>query len=210
MSTCESRVTRRISNKAGCRLLTSQQHSPEYGCSRDDLLKFAEPTPFGQGRVQLPAPPMLMFDRITKIGRGGGRFARGQIEAELDVGPRLWFFNGHFLGDPLMPGCLGLEAMWQLASFWLGWSGAPGKVRATGVGEMKFQVPIQPDTKLLRYEVDVKRVQHGASALAMLADGAAYADGKCALVANDIRVALVSSNTWIGVDPCKLPSVASC
>jgi len=111
-----------------------------------------------QGMSRLPLPPMLMFDRIVEINDDGGEFGKGKIIAELDVKPDLWFFECHFKGDPVMPGCLGLDAVWQLIGFFLGWIGGPGKGRALGVGEVKFTGQVEPDAKLVRYEIDLKRV----------------------------------------------------
>jgi 3-hydroxyacyl-[acyl-carrier protein] dehydratase/trans-2-decenoyl-[acyl-carrier protein] isomerase len=114
-------------------------HAPQSSYTKEDLLKSSEGGYFGPGNAQLPAPPMLMIDRITEISLDGGEFGKGHVVAELDITPRLWFFDCHFLGDPVMPGCLGLDAMWQIVGYWLGWSGSPGKGRAVGVGEVKFR-----------------------------------------------------------------------
>src|SRR5204863_2786190 len=119
-------------------------------CGRGEL--------FGEGNPQLPLPPMLMFDRITKISESGGEHGKGQLVAELDVKPDLWFFSCHFKGDPVMPGCLGLDAMWQLLGFFLGWMKAPGRGRAIGVGEVKLTGMIVPTVKKLTYHVHLKRV----------------------------------------------------
>lgn len=112
----------------------------------------------GQDMSRLPLPPMLMFDRVVEINDDGGEYGKGKIIAELDVNPDLWFFACHFKGDPVMPGCLGLDAVWQLIGFFLGWIGGPGKGRALGVGEVKFTGQVEPDAKLVRYEIDMKRV----------------------------------------------------
>ena len=117
----------------------------------DDLIACANGEMFGIGNARLPAPPMLMFDRITKITDDGGAFDKGEIIAELDVKPDLWFFDCHFREDPVMPGCLGLDAMWQLIGFYLGWRGNPGKGRAMGAGQVKFTGQVMPDVKLVRY-----------------------------------------------------------
>jgi 3-hydroxyacyl-[acyl-carrier protein] dehydratase/trans-2-decenoyl-[acyl-carrier protein] isomerase len=113
---------------------------------------------FGPGNAQLPLPPMLMFDRITSIGEDGGEHGKGHVRAELDVRPDLWFFPCHFKGDPVMPGCLGVDALWQMVGFFLGWLGAPGRGRALGVGEVKFADQVLPTVKKVLYGVDLKRV----------------------------------------------------
>src|SRR5436305_13644741 len=127
----------------------------------DDLLLWARGGLFGPGNAQLPLPPMLMFDRITHISEEGGEYGKGKVVAELDVKPDLWFFRCHFPGDPVMPGCLGLDALWQMLGFWLGWSGSPGKGRAIGVGEVRFSGDVTPATRLVRYEVDLRQVRRG-------------------------------------------------
>src|ERR1700744_4220507 len=128
--------------------------------SNEDLLACARGEMFGPGNAQLPAPPMLMMDRIVEINSTGGAFGKGQVVAELDIDPSQWFFDCHFIGDPVMPGCLGLDAMWQLVGYWLGWSGSPGKGRAIG-GEVDFRGQVTPQTRLVRYEVDLKQVRRG-------------------------------------------------
>jgi len=115
--------------------------------TKDELLACGRGEMFGPTNAQLPAPPMLMFDRIAQIDKDGGKAGKGYIEAELDIDAALWFFQCHFIGDPVMPGCLGLDAMWQLVGFFLGWSGAPGKGRALGVGEVKFTGQVTPAIK---------------------------------------------------------------
>ena len=144
---------------------------------------------FGPGNAQLPAPPMLMMDRITEISDDGGEFGKGHVVGELDIDPELWFFKCHFEGDPVMPGCLGLDAMWQAVGYWLGWTGSPGKGRALGVGEVKFTGQITPDIKLVRYEVDLKRVKRGKLVLG-IADGRVFADDKRVYTAQDMKVGL--------------------
>ena len=126
--------------------------------NRDELLACAHGELFGEGNAKLPAPNMLMMDRIVTITQDGGSFDKGYMLAELDIDPSLWFFDCHFPGDPVMPGCLGLDAMWQLVGFFLGWSGHPGKGRALGVGEVKFTGQILPTAKKVTYEIDMKRV----------------------------------------------------
>lgn len=155
----------------------------------DGLIECGKGQLFGPGNAQLPLPPMLMVDRITHISGEGGKFGKGQVVAELDINPDLWFFACHFEGDPVMPGCLGLDAMWQLVGFFLGWSGAPGKGRALGVGEVKFTGQVTPDVKNVRYVIDLKRVIMRKLVLG-LADGVVEADGKVIYTASDLRVGL--------------------
>jgi len=157
----------------------------------DDLLACARGELFGPGNPQLPAPPMLMFDRITRIDTDGGGHARGQVRAELDVNPELWFFKCHFMGDPVMPGCLGLDALWQMLGFFLGWSGSPGRGRALG-GEIKFTGQITDDIALVEYGLDIKRVMRTRLALG-IADGFVKADGKIIYEATGLRVGLFTN-----------------
>src|ERR1700709_1700838 len=124
----------------------------------EDLMTCARAEMYGPGNAQLPAPPMLLFDRITKIDDDGGAHGKGYIEAEFDINPDLWFFACHFIGDPVMPGCLGLDAMWQLVGFFLGWSDAPGRGRALGGGEVKFTGQVTTAVKKVTYKIDLKRV----------------------------------------------------
>src|ERR1700742_1914155 len=121
---------------------------------REDLLACARGEMFGPGNAQLPYPPMLMVDRITEINATGGSVGKGAIRAELDIDPEQWFFKCHFLNDPVMPGCLGLDAMWQLVGFFLAWSGGPGRGRASSVGEVKFSGQVTPSVGLLTYKID--------------------------------------------------------
>jgi 3-hydroxyacyl-[acyl-carrier protein] dehydratase/trans-2-decenoyl-[acyl-carrier protein] isomerase len=154
---------------------------------------------FGPGNAQLPLPPMLMFDRITSISDQGGAHGKGQLVAELAVAgnSRLdWFFDCHFLGDPVMPGCLGLDALWQLTGFFLGWLGAPGRGRALGVGEVKFTGMVLPTVKKVEYVVDFKRVILRRLKLA-IADGILKADGEVIYVANDLRVGLFEAGEGV-------------
>lgn len=155
----------------------------------EGLLACARGELFGPGNAQLPAPPMLMFDRITSINLDGGAYGKGQVVAELDVKKDLWFFDCHFIGDPVMPGCLGLDALWQLTGFWLGWSGMAGRGRALGVGEVKFSGMVTPSGKLVRYIVDVKRVIDRRLKLG-IADGIMELDGESVYVVKDMRVGL--------------------
>ena len=144
---------------------------------------------FGPGNAQLPAPPMLMFDRITKITADGGAHGKGYVEAELDIHPDLWFFQCHFIGNPIMPGCLGLDAMWQMTGFYLGWLGEPGKGMALSTGEVKFKGMVTPSVKKVEYGVDFKRVMRGRLVLG-IADGWLKADGDPIYAASDLKVGL--------------------
>ncbi len=155
----------------------------------EDLLACGRGEMFGPGNAQLPAPPMLMFDRITSITADGGKYGKGYVEAELDINANLWFFACHFIGDPVMPGCLGLDAMWQLVGFFLGWSGAPGRGRALGVGEVKFSGQVTQDVKKVVYRIDLKRVIMRKLVLG-IADGVMEADGVVIYEAKDLRVGL--------------------
>ncbi len=155
----------------------------------EDLLACARGDMFGPGNAQLPAPPMLMFDRITSVSASGGSHGKGQITAELDIHKDLWFFGCHFIGDPVMPGCLGLDAMWQLVGFFLAWNGAPGRGRAVGVGEVKFSGQVTPDVSKLVYRIDFKRVILRKLIMGV-ADGVMEADGKPIYEAKDLRVGL--------------------
>ena len=155
----------------------------------EELMSCARGEMFGPGNAQLPAPPMLMFDRITRIAGDGGAHGKGCVEAELDIRDDLWFFACHFLGDPVMLGCLGLDAMWQLVGFFLGWSGAPGRGRALGVGEVKFTGQVTPKVSKVTYKIDLKRVIIRKLVMGV-GDGVLLADGKPIYEANDLRVGL--------------------
>ncbi|HEY7853287.1 MAG TPA: 3-hydroxyacyl-[acyl-carrier-protein] dehydratase FabA [Caulobacteraceae bacterium] len=157
-----------------------------------DLLACARGEMFGPGNAQLPAPPMLMFDRVTHVDAEGGSMGKGQITAELDIHPGLWFFDCHFIGDPVMPGCLGLDAMWQLVGFFLAWRGAPGRGRAVGVGEVKFAGQVTPSVKRVVYRIDFKKVIIRKLVMGV-ADGVMEADGKPIYEAKDLRVGLYSA-----------------
>lgn len=135
---------------------------------------------------------MLMFDRIIRIADEGGLYGKGEIQAELDIHPDMWFFECHFEGDPVMPGCLGLDAMWQLCGFFLPWMGEPGRGRALGVGQVKFTGQVLPDATLVRYQIDIRRVMRGRLAL-VIGDGRMLVDGREIYVAKDLRVGLFAS-----------------
>lgn len=155
----------------------------------DDLISCAKGNLFGPGNAKLPLPPMLMFDRITLIENVGGAHGKGIVTAELDVHPDLWFFKCHFEGDPVMPGCLGLDSLWQLLGFYLGWTGAAGSGRALGVGEVKFTGQVLPENKKVTYRLDIKRVINRRLVLG-LADGTVEVDGKVIYEAADLKVGL--------------------
>jgi 3-hydroxyacyl-[acyl-carrier protein] dehydratase / trans-2-decenoyl-[acyl-carrier protein] isomerase len=155
----------------------------------EDLLACGRGELFGAGNAQLPLPPMLMFDRIAEIAEAGGEHGRGLVRAELSVKPDMWFFPCHFKGDPVMPGCLGLDALWQLLGFFLGWLGAPGKGRALGLGEVKFSGQVLPTMKNVIYGIDIKRVMRAKLVLGV-ADGWLSADGSLIYRASDLKVGL--------------------
>jgi|TARA_Y100000294_G_scaffold43582_1_gene39968 3-hydroxyacyl-[acyl-carrier protein] dehydratase/trans-2-decenoyl-[acyl-carrier protein] isomerase len=157
--------------------------------SYEDLLACGHGELFGAGNAQLPLPPMLMFDRIVSITDDGGKHGHGQIIAELDVKPDLWFFQCHFENDPVMPGCLGLDALWQMVGFFLGWLGASGAGRALGVGSVKFTEQVSPSAKLISYFIDIKRVMNRGITLG-IADGIMKVDGVTAYAAEGLKVAL--------------------
>ncbi len=157
--------------------------------SYDELLACGRGELFGPGNAQLPLPPMLMLDRITHIDDKGGAHDKGQIVAELDIRPDLWFFDCHFQGDPVMPGCLGLDAMWQLVGFLLGCCGGQGRGRALGVGEVKFTGQVLPTGKLVRYTIDMKRVMMRKLVMG-IADARMEVDGHEIYAAHDLRVGL--------------------
>ena len=165
--------------------MTERRSSFEY----EDLLACGRGELFGAGNAQLPLPPMLMFDRISEISETGGEFNKGYIRAELDVKPELWFFACHFKGDPVMPGCLGLDALWQMVGFFLGWLGSQGRGRALGMGEVKFSGMVVPTVRKLVYNVDFKRVMRSKLVLG-IADGWVSADGETVFRASDLMVGL--------------------
>jgi 3-hydroxyacyl-[acyl-carrier protein] dehydratase/trans-2-decenoyl-[acyl-carrier protein] isomerase len=171
--------------------MTTEPQRPS-SLSFQDLIDSAEGRMFGPGNAQLPLPPMLMFDRITEITADGGAHKKGRVVAEFDIRADRWFFECHFRGDPVMPGCLGLDAMWQLVGFYLGWLGAPGRGRALSVGQVEFRGQITPDVKLVRYEIDFKRVILRKLVLG-IADGLVFADDAPIYTAKDLRVGLFSA-----------------
>ena len=155
----------------------------------DELIACANGDLFGPGNARLPAPPMLMFDRITHISDSGGAHDKGEIRAELDIKPELWFFDCHFRTDPVMPGCLGLDAMWQLVGFYLGWLGNPGRGRALGAGAVKFTGQVLQDVSLVEYQLDIRRVMTGRLTMG-IANARLLADGEQIYSAEDLRVGL--------------------
>lgn len=157
--------------------------------SYEEILTCSRGEMFGEGNPQLPLPPMLMMDRIVEINDDGGEAGKGFIHAEYDISPEKWFFDCHFQGDPVMPGCLGVDALWQLTGFFLGWAGGKGRGRALGVGEVKFIDMVTPETKLVSYEITMKRVIMRRLILG-IADGVVKADGKVIYEAKDLRVGL--------------------
>ena len=160
--------------------------------SKEELLECGYGTLFGPGRAHLPIDEMLMIDRITDISETGGANGRGKILAELDINPDLWFFKCHFVGDPVMPGCLGLDALWQLLGFYLAWKGNYGVGRALGCNKVSFKGQVLPTVKLLQYEIDINRVREGKTVLG-IADAKVIADGKQIYAAEGIKVGLFTS-----------------
>lgn len=174
-------------NTPGKRVLMAKEQS----FTREELLDCGYGRMFGPGNAQLPVSNMLMMDRIISISDGGGAFGKGAIHAELDIHPDLWFFQCHFPGDPVMPGCLGLDAMWQAVGF-LAWIGNPGHGRALGVGEVKFTGQVLPSAGLVTYRLDMKRVISRKLVLGV-ADGVVEVDGRVIYSARDLRVGLFTS-----------------
>jgi len=156
----------------------------------EELIECANGNLFGPGNAKLPSPPMLMFDRITNIEEDKGIYKKGMIQAELDIKDKMWFFDCHFKEDPVMPGCLGLDAMWQLVGFFLGWTGEPGKGRALGVNNVKFTGEVLKNVKIARYQVDIKRILRKEGTVVGLADGILYADNKSIYEAENLKVGL--------------------
>jgi 3-hydroxyacyl-[acyl-carrier protein] dehydratase/trans-2-decenoyl-[acyl-carrier protein] isomerase len=165
---------------------------PKNSYNHSELLECAKGNMFGEGNAQLPNIGMLMFDEINKISSTGGDYGKGYIDASLKITPDLWFFDCHFINDPVMPGCLGLDAMWQLVGFYLGWSQHLGKGRALGVGEVKFTGQILPTAKVVTYKINIKRLITRKLIMG-IADGKAYVDGREIYAAKDLRVGLFTS-----------------
>ncbi|MDP5053868.1 MAG: 3-hydroxyacyl-[acyl-carrier-protein] dehydratase FabA [Congregibacter sp.] len=166
--------------------------NPQSSFAKEELIACGMGELFGPGNAQLPIDKMLMLDRITHISSEGGAKGKGQIVAELDIHPELWFFQCHFPGDPVMPGCLGLDAMWQLVGFFLGWRGNPGRGRALGSGEVKFTGQILPTAKKVTYTIDIKRVIERKLIMG-IANGTVSVDGDDIYHASDLRVGLFKS-----------------
>ena len=162
----------------------------------EDLLRCAHGELFGPGNARLPLPPMLMVHRITQIAETGGKYGKGELDAEFDISPDLWFFKCHFETDPIMPGCLGLDALWQLVGFYLGWTGAPGRGRALSVGDVKLTEQVLPEAKLVSFHLDIRRVINRQVVLG-IADGNVTVDGRTAYEAKNLRVGLFASTDQI-------------
>ena len=167
----------------------TKKHSFKY----EELINCANGELFGPGNAKLPLPPMLMFDRITNIQETKGKFNKGLVNAELDIKDKMWFFDCHFKDDPVMPGCLGLDAMWQLVGFFLGWKGEPGKGRALGVNSVKFTGEVLKNVKIAKYQIDIKRILKKEKAVVGVADGILYADKKVIYEAGNLKVGLFKS-----------------
>src|SRR5438067_1572022 len=182
-----SAYVRKWMPRAAVSRMDMQERRPSF--DYDDLLACGRGELFGEGNPQLPLPPMLMFDRISEIAEVGGEYGKGLVRAVLDLRPDLWFFNCHFKGDPVMPGCLGLDALWQLLGFFLGWLGAPGRGRALGLGEVKFSGQVLPTVKKVVYGIDIKRVMRSKLVLG-IADGWLAADDSVIYRALDLKVGL--------------------
>lgn len=179
-------ITSRMTITAARAAMTFQ---PKSNYSYEDIIECGHGRVFGPGNARLPLPPMLMFDRITNVSAEGGAHGKGVIEAEFDIKPDLWFFGCHFESDPVMPGCLGLDALWQLLGFYLGWTGAKGSGRALGLGELKLTGQVLPEVKLVKYVVNLKRVINRRLVLG-IGDGQMFADGKLIYEAADLKVGL--------------------
>lgn len=174
--------------------MTVSSFSDQNSFNKQELVDCGMGKLFGPGNAQLPIDNMLMLDRITKITKDGGLYGKGEIIAELDINPDLWFFHCHFPGDPVMPGCLGLDAMWQLVGFFLGWKGNSGRGRALGAGEIKFTDQVLPSAKLVTYHLHLKRVIERKLVMG-IADGSVFVDGEEIYTANDLRVGLFQAES---------------
>ncbi len=177
--------------------MSSEYFTAKSSYEKDELLACGHGEMFGPGNAKLPIDNMLMFDRIIEITADGGSDGKGHIVAELDINPDLWFFDCHFQGDPVMPGCLGLDAMWQLVGFYLGWRGNPGKGRALGCGEVKFTGEILPDSKKVVYELNIKRLIERKLIMG-IADGKVSVDGKVIYTAKALKVGLFKPDEKLG------------
>ena len=182
----------RASARYPWRMSDSFVFTPKNAYAKDELVACGMGDLFGPGNAKLPIDNMLMLDRITEITGDGGQHGKGEIRAELDINPDLWFFDCHFPGDPVMPGCLGLDAMWQLVGFFLGWRGNPGRGRALGSGEVKFTGQILPTSKLVTYHIEMKRVIERKLVMG-IGDGSVAVDGRVIYTATDLRVGLFQS-----------------
>ena len=178
--------------------MSSAPFTPEKSYDKDQLIACGMGEMFGPGNAKLPTDNMLMFDRILEITSDGGSEGKGHIVAELDIKPDLWFFDCHFKNDPVMPGCLGLDAMWQLVGFFLGWRGNPGKGRALGCGEVKFIGEILPQCKKVTYQLDIKRLIERKLIMG-IADGKVSVDGKVIYTAKGLKVGLFKPDEILGL-----------
>jgi len=177
--------------------MSSDFFTPKHSYAKDELIACGMGDMFGPGNAKLPTDNMLMFDRIIEITADGGTDGKGHIIAELDIKPDLWFFDCHFKGDPVMPGCLGLDAMWQLVGFFLGWRGTPGKGRALGCGEVKFTGEILPESTKVVYELNIKRLIERKLIMG-IADGKVSVDGKVIYTAKGLKVGLFKPEDKLG------------
>jgi len=177
--------------------MSSEFFTAKSSYQKDELLACGHGEMFGPGNAKLPIDNMLMFDRIIEITADGGSDGKGHIVAELDINPDLWFFDCHFQGDPVMPGCLGLDAMWQLVGFYLGWRGNPGKGRALGCGEVKFTGEILPDSKKVVYELNITRLIERKLIMG-IANGKVSVDGKVIYTAKALKVGLFKPDEKLG------------